>query len=56
MEQELKMAQETSIRLQKDLDEANNKLSKFEEANSKKKTPMLGNIPKVPSTEGVSIK
>ncbi|KAF2885000.1 hypothetical protein ILUMI_21174 [Ignelater luminosus] len=52
MEQELKMAQETSIRLQKELDEANSKLSKFEEANSKTKTPMLGNIPKVPSTEG----
>ncbi|KAK4872284.1 hypothetical protein RN001_016408 [Aquatica leii] len=52
LEQELKVANEASLRLQKELEETNAKLNILQEANLKKKPPMLGNIPKVPSSEG----
>lgn len=57
LEQELKIANEVSLRLQKELDETNDKLTKAEEAAklpaTKKKAPMLGSIGKMPSTDGV---
>lgn len=59
LEQELKVANEVSISLQKELDETNMKLSKAEEAaklpTTKKKAPMLGTIGKFPSSDGVSV-
>lgn len=51
------MANEVSLRLQKDLDEANQRLSKAEDGKTptgKKKAPMLGSIGKNSSTDGVS--
>lgn len=60
LEQELKVANEVSISLQKELDETNLKLSKAEEAaklpTTKKKAPMLGAIGKFSSNDGVSVK
>lgn len=50
LEQDLKVANESALRLQKELEEAKGKI----EATDKKKAPMLGSITKVPSTEGVS--
>lgn len=58
LEHDLKMANEVSLRLQKELDETNIKLGKAEEAAklpaTKKKAPMLGSIGKFPSGEGVN--
>ncbi|XP_069678529.1 golgin subfamily A member 4 isoform X2 [Periplaneta americana] len=58
LEQELAVANEVAIRLQKDLDETNAKLKAKEEASTKeankKKAPMLGAIGKVSSGEKVS--
>ncbi|XP_018565748.1 putative leucine-rich repeat-containing protein DDB_G0290503 isoform X6 [Anoplophora glabripennis] len=54
LEQDLKMANEVSLRLQKDLDEANQRL-KAEDGKApatKKKAPMLGTIGKNSSTDG----
>ncbi|KAF5283458.1 hypothetical protein FQA39_LY04834 [Lamprigera yunnana] len=51
MEQEVKVVNEKCLRLQKELEETTTKLNHLEESSSKKKTPMLGNIPKVPSSE-----
>ncbi|KAF5306044.1 hypothetical protein FQR65_LT00759 [Abscondita terminalis] len=51
LEHELKVANEASLRLQKELEDTNAKLNVLQEASSKK-TPMLGNIPKFPSSEG----
>lgn len=51
------MANEVSIRLQKELDEANQRLSKVEDGKTpatRKKAPMLGSIGKNSSTDGVS--
>lgn len=55
LEQDLKMSNEVSLRLQKDLDVANNKLSKIEEPGIKKKPPPLGNL-KNPTGDTVSKK
>lgn len=55
LEQELKSSNELSTNLQKELEKTVNKLNKAEESNTKKKTPMLGSIPKVPSAEGVGV-
>lgn len=58
LEQELGRANEVSIRLQKELDEAKLKISKVEKTNqtsvAKKKAPMLSSIGKLPSGDGVS--
>lgn len=58
LEQELKMANEVSLSLQKELNETNDRLTKAEEAaklpSTKKKAPMLGSIGKFPSSDGVS--
>lgn len=58
LEQELKMANEVSLSLQKELNETNDRLTKAEEAaklpSTKKKAPMLGTIGKFPSSDGVS--
>lgn len=53
LEQDLKLANEVSIRLQKELDEANQKLQE-ESKTTKKKAPKLGSIGKFPSADGVS--
>lgn len=55
MEQDLKLANEVSIRLQKELDEANQKLQAEESKTVKKKPPKLGSIGKFPSADGVGI-
>lgn len=59
LEQELKVANEVSISLQRELETANQRLTEAEEAaklpSSKKKPPMLGSIGKLPSTDGVSV-
>ncbi|XP_018565745.1 putative leucine-rich repeat-containing protein DDB_G0290503 isoform X3 [Anoplophora glabripennis] len=57
LEQDLKMANEVSLRLQKDLDEANQRL-KAEDGKApatKKKAPMLGTIGKNSSTDGKKV-
>ncbi|PNF26593.1 hypothetical protein B7P43_G11349 [Cryptotermes secundus] len=58
LEQELAVANEVAVRLQKELDETNAKLKAKEEANNKeatkKKAPMLGTVGKVSSGEKVS--
>ncbi|XP_021938796.1 golgin subfamily B member 1 isoform X3 [Zootermopsis nevadensis] len=58
LEQELAVANEVAVRLQKELDETNAKLKAKEEASNKettkKKAPMLGTIGKVSSGEKVS--
>ncbi|KYB29625.1 hypothetical protein TcasGA2_TC013627 [Tribolium castaneum] len=51
LEQDLKLANEVSIRLQKELDETNQKLQE-ESKTSKKKAPKLGSIGKFPSADG----
>ncbi|XP_044256832.1 centromere-associated protein E-like isoform X3 [Tribolium madens] len=51
LEQDLKLANEVSIRLQKELDEANQKLQE-ESKTSKKKAPKLASIGKFPSADG----
>lgn len=59
LELELKMANDVSLRLQKELNETNDRLAKAEEAaklpSTKKKAPMLGSIGKFPSSDGVSL-
>lgn len=58
LEQELKVSQEISLRLQKDLEETNDKLSKMEGKqllSVKKKAPMLSSIGKSASGDGVRI-
>ncbi|KAJ8923622.1 hypothetical protein NQ315_010201 [Exocentrus adspersus] len=57
LEQDLKVANEVSMRLQKELDEANERVSKAEDgkAATKKKAPMLGSIGKNSSTEGKKV-
>ncbi|RZC34944.1 leucine-rich repeat-containing protein [Asbolus verrucosus] len=54
LEQDLKLANEVSIRLQKELEEANRKLNQAEETSktTKKKAPKLGAIGKFPSADG----
>jgi hypothetical protein len=55
LEQDLKLANEVSIRLQKELDDANQKLQAEESSKTtKKKAPKLGTIGKFPSADGVS--
>lgn len=54
LEQDLKLANEVSIRLQKELDDANQKLQAEETKTTKKKAPKLGSIGKFPSADGVS--
>lgn len=55
----MKVSNEVSLRLQKELDEVSDKLSKVEEKklpSIKKKAPPLGSVGKIPSGDGVSIK
>ncbi|KAJ3639906.1 hypothetical protein Zmor_003275 [Zophobas morio] len=52
LEQDLKLANEVSIRLQKELDDANQKLQAEETKTTKKKAPKLGSIGKFPSADG----
>jgi chromosome segregation ATPase len=53
LEQDLKLANEVSIRLQKELDDANQKLQAEESSKTtKKKAPKLGTIGKFPSADG----
>ncbi|KAJ8986272.1 hypothetical protein NQ317_009982, partial [Molorchus minor] len=58
LEQELKIANEVSLRFQKELEEANQKPGTGEGTKTlkgKKKTPLLGNIGKTPSTDGKKV-
>ncbi|CAH1255951.1 unnamed protein product [Diabrotica balteata] len=54
LEQELKVSNEVSVRLQKELDEAKTKISKVEDTKglTNKKTPLLGSLTKNPSLDG----
>ncbi|XP_057661473.1 early endosome antigen 1 isoform X2 [Diorhabda carinulata] len=54
LEQEIKVSNEVSVRLQKELDEAKSKISKVEDTKgpTKKKAPTLASIGKNPSTDG----
>ncbi|XP_034249041.1 uncharacterized protein LOC117649948 isoform X3 [Thrips palmi] len=56
LEQELALSNEVSARLQRELEDANNKLKAKDDPKdeNKRKAPMLGSIPKVPSGEKVS--
>uniref|UniRef100_A0A1Y1KT21 SOGA coiled-coil domain-containing protein n=1 Tax=Photinus pyralis TaxID=7054 RepID=A0A1Y1KT21_PHOPY len=54
LEQGLKVATETSLRLQKELDETTAKLRAIEETSSSKKASAIGNIPKLSSDAKVS--
>ncbi|KAJ1527818.1 hypothetical protein ONE63_007764 [Megalurothrips usitatus] len=56
LEQELSLSNEVSARLQRELEEANSKLKARDDSKDepKKKAPMLGSLPKVPSGEKVS--
>ncbi|CAG9816740.1 unnamed protein product [Phaedon cochleariae] len=57
LEQELKVANEVSLRLQKELDEAKLKISEAEDSKgpNKKKAPLLGSIGKSPSADGKKV-
>lgn len=55
LEQDLKVSNEVSLRLQKELEESNRKLEESTKtAFTKKKAPLLGSLGKSPSSEGVS--
>ncbi|KAK5639511.1 hypothetical protein RI129_012003 [Pyrocoelia pectoralis] len=55
LEQDLKVANEKSLRLQKELDETVAKLRVVEETSSNKKAPMIGNIPKFTSSSEAKV-
>ncbi|CAH0562263.1 unnamed protein product [Brassicogethes aeneus] len=52
LEQELKSSNDASLRLQKELEEANRRIEENKSPSNKKKAPLLGNIGKVPSGDG----
>ncbi|XP_049826815.1 interaptin-like isoform X4 [Aethina tumida] len=52
LEQELKVSNEVSLRLQKELEEANRKIEETKPSAAKKKPPLLGSIGKAPSGDG----
>ncbi|XP_052122841.1 trichohyalin isoform X6 [Frankliniella occidentalis] len=56
LEQELALSNEVSARLQRELEDTNNRLKAREDSKDepKRKAPMLGSLPKVPSGEKVS--
>ncbi|KAL1492930.1 hypothetical protein ABEB36_011094 [Hypothenemus hampei] len=55
LEQDLKISNEVSLRLQKELEESNRKLEETNKTSSKKKPPLLATIGKSASSEGQKI-
>lgn len=55
LEQDLKISNEVSLRLQKELEDTKTKLNKVEETapSTNKKAPMLSSIGKISSADGV---